>query len=133
LRQERRKAVDWYVLNALERQPFLPGVAAYRAWARYIPSVSAGGELCFPSVLPGWDNTPRAGRSGLVYHGATPDVFGDQTEAAVAMVAGRRSEHRVIFVRSWNEWAEGNYLEPDRRFGRAFLEAFRDAVQKPAV
>jgi lipopolysaccharide biosynthesis protein len=133
LRREGRKAFDWYVLNALERQRFLPGIAPYRHWAPYIPSVSADGELCFPSVLPGWDNTPRASRNGLVYHGATPDLFADQVRAAIAMVADRRPEHRLIFVRSWNEWAEGNYLEPDRRFGRAFLEAFRNAVQVQAV
>jgi hypothetical protein len=129
LASERRKAFDWRVLNVLQRQPLLPDIASYRHWSPYIPSVSAPGELCFPAVLPGWDNTPRAGRRrGFVYHGATPDVFSRQVEAAVALLANRPASERVLFVRSWNEWAEGNHLEPDRRFGRGFLEAFRDVV-----
>jgi len=47
---------------------------------------------------------------------------------AVALVADRPHEERIVVIRAWNEWSEGNYLEPDRKFGRGFLEAFRDAI-----
>ena len=81
--------------------------------------------------MPGWDNSPRRGRSSQVFHGAEPDAWGAQVERALDLVAPRDAEERIVFVRSWNEWAEGNYLEPDRRFGRGFLERFADAVQAP--
>ena len=54
---------------------------------------------------------------------ATPELFEAEVRAALDLLDGRRPEHRIIFVQSWNEWAEGNYLEPDREFGRGFLEA----------
>jgi lipopolysaccharide biosynthesis protein len=81
-----------------------------------------------PTIVPGWDNTPRSGIRGVVLRDATPALFARHVGDAVARVGDRDPEHRLVFVKSWNEWAEGNYLEPDERWGRAFLEAVRDAV-----
>ncbi|MDE6878809.1 MAG: glycoside hydrolase family 99-like domain-containing protein, partial [Odoribacter sp.] len=38
--------------------------------------------------------------------------------------------HRLVFLRSWNEWGEGNYVEPDLKFGRGYLEALKEAIQE---
>jgi lipopolysaccharide biosynthesis protein len=38
-------------------------------------------------------------------------------------------EHRLIFIKSWNEWAEGNYMEPDLQFGHGYLEVLRDELR----
>ena len=97
-------------------------------WSKYIPELIGEDDSSFPLVLPNWDNTPRSGTRGSVYHGSTPATFGEQVRIALDLVAERSPEHRVIFVQAWNEWAEGNYLEPDRRFGRGYLEALRDAL-----
>jgi Glycosyltransferase WbsX len=76
-----------------------------------------------PCLLPNWDNTPRSGRRGLVLHGATPALFGRQVASTLDLIAARPPETRFLFIKSWNEWAEGNHLEPDQRFGRQWLEA----------
>jgi lipopolysaccharide biosynthesis protein len=91
------------------------------------------GVIRYPCVVPGWDNTPRSGVNGIVLSGATPELFARHVRAAAAQVAGHDAERRLVFVKSWNEWAEGNYLEPDQRWGRAFLEALRDTLAAPAV
>ena len=78
-----------------------------------------------PCVYPNWDNTPRAGRRGLVVRGATPERFQRNVEAAVELLAERPREERLLWVKSWNEWAEGNHLEPDLREGHAWLRALR--------
>jgi lipopolysaccharide biosynthesis protein len=90
----------------------------------------------FPCVIPGWDNTPRCGAQGLVLRGSTPELFQQHTREAFETVAHLPPERRIVFVKSWNEWAEGNYMEPDRRFGDAYLRAFRaesDAAREPTV
>lgn len=80
-----------------------------------------------PGVMPGWDNTPRRGESAHVFHGANPLSFRRWlARAAAAAVAGDGPP--LLFVNAWNEWAEGAHLEPDARFGNAYLEAVRDTV-----
>jgi len=86
----------------------------------------------FPCVVPNWDNTPRCGTSGNLLQGSTPELFKRHLESAVQQVADRPFDKRLIFVKSWNEWAEGNYLEPDLRFGRKYLEACREVVKPNA-
>ncbi len=81
-----------------------------------------------PAVLPGWDNTPRSGLRGIVYEGETPELFKVYLQKAVNKLAGRDEQHRIIFIKAWNEWAEGNYLEPDSVHGHAFLDAVRSVV-----
>jgi Glycosyltransferase WbsX len=49
-------------------------------------------------------------------------------QEALNLVKPRRIEERIIFVKSWNEWAEGNYLEPDQRFGHDYLKVIREEV-----
>jgi hypothetical protein len=82
----------------------------------------------FPCVIPNWDNTPRSGSNGLVLHNSSPELFRTHLKEAIARVGHKDREKRIIFIKSWNEWAEGNYLEPDLKFGRAYLEVIKDAT-----
>ena len=84
----------------------------------------------FPCVIPNWDNTPRCGRRGLVLHNSTPELFGRHLRTVLAQTAGKPQDKQVVFIKSWNEWAEGNHLEPDLRFGRRYLEALREEVAR---
>ena len=59
---------------------------------------------------------------------STPELFGKHLREAVEMVRGKAPEHRIILLKSWNEWAEGNYVEPDLNWGRGYLEAIRREV-----
>ncbi len=76
-------------------------------------------------VFPGWDNSPRRGRDAVVITGATPERFGNALAAATRTADAIPGDERLVFINAWNEWAEGNYLEPDRGHGRARLEAVR--------
>ena len=81
-----------------------------------------------PLVVPNWDNTPRSGKRGFLLTGTGPEAYGRFLARAVASVQQKRPEHRIIAIKSWNEWAEGNFLEPDQRNGHQWLEATRRAV-----
>jgi hypothetical protein len=83
-----------------------------------------------PTVLPGWDNTPRSGARGLIFEGSTPELFQNYIRKAVELVRDRPREKRLVFLKAWNEWAEGNYVEPDSSFGHQYLDAMRRALHK---
>ena len=85
-------------------------------------------ENVFPSVIPNWDHTPRSGKEGWIVTDSTPELFGKHLREAVEMVRGKAPEHRIILLKSWNEWAEGNYVEPDLKWGRGYLEAIRREI-----
>jgi lipopolysaccharide biosynthesis protein len=86
----------------------------------------------FPGLTPMWDNSPRRANSSTVFVGSTPDLYQQWLEAIVATFRPPSSDENLIFINAWNEWAEGNHLEPDLRWGRAYLEA-TNAALAPAV
>jgi len=82
----------------------------------------------YRGVTPMWDNTARRPSDGMIVDGATPELFGTWLEHVLRQTRRRhRGDARLAFVNAWNEWAEGNHLEPDARHGRGFLEAVRTA------
>lgn len=106
----------------------LPEVVPYaQALPDFIPDPVPGIEN-YPCLIPNWDNTPRSGSNGYVLHGSTPDLFRVQVKRALDVAEKLPPEHGIVFIKSWNEWAEGNHLEPDLKFGTAYLEALRDEL-----
>ena len=80
----------------------------------------------FRTILPGWDNTPRRKNGwSIVLTGSTPELFGRWASASLRRA--RDESAPLVFVNAWNEWAEGAHLEPDLKFGRAYLEALATA------
>lgn len=85
--------------------------------------------LRFRTAMPSWDNTARRGAAAHIYHGATPELFGVWIRHLIdEAVAHLPKGKRLVFINAWNEWAEGAHLEPDRRYGHAWLRAIRDAL-----
>ena len=115
--------------------PIFPHVRSYDSLARSESARELPDYVRWPGVTPRWDNSPRRARKGLVFVGSSPGRYGAWLSSAleksvrVARQAGDASE-ALLFVNAWNEWAEGNHLEPDLKFGHAYLEAHRSALQK---
>lgn len=84
----------------------------------------------YPLVLPNWDNTPRSGMRGLVLTNSTPDLFRRHLREAITRVEPKPAEERIVFLKAWNEWAEGNYVEPDQEWGHRYLEVIREELSR---
>lgn len=121
-----RRIITRFLHNHL---PFLPVMSYnYPKTVANFFSPEDSWENVFPTVIPQWDRTPRVGSMDGIYVNATPENFRKHLEKAISIVSNKQPEHRLIFLKSWNEWAEGNYVEPDEKFGHQYLEAIRAAL-----
>jgi lipopolysaccharide biosynthesis protein len=83
----------------------------------------------FPCVTPSWDSTPRRKADAVILRGSTPDLYSSWLRKVIDRTSAASGDERLVFVNAWNEWAEGNYLEPCQRWGRGYLEATRETVE----
>ena len=82
----------------------------------------------FRTVMPSWDNTPRRQDNPHIFEHACPGAYRAWLEAIIDQTHEQNfGDERIVFINAWNEWGEGNHLEPDKRYGHGFLEATRNA------
>ncbi len=83
----------------------------------------------FRCVSPMWDNSARRSVNANIFIGSTPALFKQWLGKIVSRTRQRlEGDERIVFINAWNEWAEGCHLEPDQKWGHAYLEATRDAL-----
>lgn len=87
-------------------------------------------EFChvkyIPCVFPNWDNSARSGLKSMIFKNATPESWKLHLEKTINQFNDNPNNPKYIIIKSWNEWAEGNYLEPDMRFGLKWLEVLKN-------
>jgi lipopolysaccharide biosynthesis protein len=99
-------------------------VYPYESLVRRMISKSRPPYKRFRGVTPSWDNSARRASNSKIFHGSTPALYEEWLRTAVRETMDAfEGDERIVFVNAWNEWAEGNHLEPDQRWGRAYLEA----------
>jgi lipopolysaccharide biosynthesis protein len=82
----------------------------------------------FPGVMPSWDNSPRRKEWATIFVDSTPEKYGNWLEQTIRSFVPPSPEEDLVFTNAWNEWAEGNHLEPDVRWGLGYLEMHSRAV-----
>lgn len=87
-------------------------------------------HLRFPGVTPGWDNSARRKKNAFIIDNSTPEAYEYWLAETLKTLRDRPASQQILFINAWNEWAEGNHLEPDQKSGRAYLEATRRALQR---
>ncbi len=85
-------------------------------------------ENIYPTIVPQWDRSPRAATLDGIYTHATPKAFEKHINDALKYIKEKSPEHQILILKSWNEWGEGNYVEPDLEFGHGWLDAIRNAI-----
>jgi len=106
----------------------LPKIIDYSEIIEHALPDKTDNNYCHPCVIPNWDNTPRSGERGIVFHNSKPELFHRHLSGAIDYIRSFPPDKKLVFIKSWNEWAEGNYLEPDLRYGKSYLEAVKDSL-----
>ncbi|TCZ75254.1 glycosyl transferase [Paenibacillus albiflavus] len=74
-----------------------------------------------------WDNSARIGNRAHIFKGSTPEKFSHYLTQQIKQAVKNNSE--FLFINAWNEWAEGTYLEPDKKYGYRYLEALKKSLE----
>ncbi len=106
----------------------IPMVYPYRKTIKYMINDDCRQTNVIPVVVPNWDHTPRSGARGMVMTNPHPKYFKQLVQRALDMVHDKPEEQRIIILKSWNEWGEGNYMEPDMKYGHGYIDALAEAL-----
>ena len=82
-----------------------------------------------PCIDPDFDHSPRSAHRWIVLNGSTPGLFRDLCDKIKKLVEMPQRQNNLLFVKAWNEWGEGNYLEPDIKWGRGYIEAMNNVFR----
>jgi len=85
-------------------------------------------ENVIPTILPNWDHSSRSGKNAWILHNSTPQLFKNNIKNALECTKNKDEEHNIIFLKSWNEWGEGNYMEPDLKYKHGYIDALRSQI-----
>lgn len=87
----------------------------------------------FRCVTPSWDNTARRpDGGGATIINSSPSKYGYWLSQLITEVVNDNNKENIVFINAWNEWAEGNHLEPDQHWGSEYLSATKDALNNYA-
>ena len=123
------KALTSLPLRIFRKMLQRPAVFSYKSLVPFLSGAEDQHEDVFPVVLPNWDNSPRSGKRALIVKNAKPEYFKQHLSQILEKIEQKPAARKLIFLKSWNEWAEGNYVEPDVVFGKAYLEVIKACVE----
>lgn len=106
----------------------IPNVFSYEKAIPYFTGKEDSIPNVFPTIIPGWDHTPRSGINGFLYNNSTPQLFKNHVRQVFNKVKNKNESENIVFLKSWNEWAEGNYVEPDLKWGRGYLKVIKEEL-----
>lgn len=84
----------------------------------------------YPSIVPNWDHTPRSKKGGFVFTNSTPKKFEEHIKDVLLQIKNKPNKDQIVFLKSWNEWGEGNYMEPDLKWGKEYIYSLKRVLEE---
>ena len=131
LNREMKKNFKWFLRKGISILFHTPRRCSYKSiFHKFIGEEESRYCNVFPTIIPNWDHTPRSGINGDLYTNCTPALFKRHVKDVFLHIQNKPENMQICFLKSWNEWGEGNYMEPDLKYGRGFINALRDCLSK---
>ena len=105
-----------------------PSVFQYKDAIKHMVSEESKRIDTIPVIAPNWDHSPRSGSNAMILDNCEPRYFEHLASKAIKIVSTKPIGNQQIIVKSWNEWGEGNHLEPDLKYGKGYLEAIKRQI-----
>lgn len=119
------------VMHLVRRKVFhMPSVFEYKDAIEYMITSDASDKHVIPVIAPNWDHSPRSSNNAFILNNSTPELFYKLVKKAIKSVSKKNESEQLVIIKAWNEWGEGNHLEPDLKYGKGYLEAIQKALEE---
>lgn len=116
------------VFNLILNRPI--NTYLYKNAMKYFLNVDFDGrDDVIPMIIPNWDHSPRSDYRAFIIHGSTPELFSEHVEQVLQVEYQKPTKDRIVFLKSWNEWGEGNYMEPDEKWGKGYISSLYNKLK----
>ncbi len=82
-----------------------------------------------PCITPMWDNSSRRKNNAIIFTNSTPEIYGSWLQHIIKKYPWHKNAEKYLFINAWNEWAEGNHLEPCQKWGKSYLEMTKSVLK----
>ena len=106
-----------------------PYYTSYEKYVSRMLSFVNGNQSLLPCLLPNYDHSPRSANKAILFHKSSPELWYSLLKKCIELRSNISEDNNLIFIKAWNEWGEGNYMEPDLKYGKGYIEALRDAIK----
>lgn len=123
-----RQNIVRYIYLFGNKLGLLPQIIDFKDYARTLIDNYPDMEGVAPMIEPNWDHTPRSGKRGSVIINSTPEFFYNLVDNLFNKIKTYKNQPSFYMIKSWNEWGEGNYMEPDLRYEKGYISSLRRAI-----
>lgn len=103
----------------------------YAKFCKYLNVDQDKEDDVIPQMVPQWDHSPRSSnKAAMIFYNSSPSSFYEHAKNCLNIVKGKSENRQIVILKSWNEWAEGNYMEPDLKYGKGYINALRKAIRE---
>lgn len=106
-----------------------PYIQSYDSYITNTLNIFSKNKTVYPCIVPDFDHSPRSSYRGQILQDSCPEKWGTLLNKTIDLFSNRPYEENLLFIKAWNEWAEGNYLEPDQKFGKRYIEEIAKVIK----
>ena len=125
---EIRNPINEIVWKFVRKFTNYPKYMTYNQYSKKILKSYVSKERYYPCIAPNFDHSPRSKNRGVVLRDSTPRKWEGLCKKLFAMLKDKKPENNLVFIKAWNEWGEGNYMEPDLKYGKGYINALKEAM-----
>lgn len=120
-----------HVFNGIKKHMFkLPRILQYDEYSTTMLSLCRKNKAFTPCIVPNFDHSPRSAERGTIIVNHTPKKWNKLLNSILPLLQEREGLQNVLFIKAWNEWGEGNYMEPDLRYGKDYIAETKKAINE---